>query len=182
MRAWPASGWLRSLDGARILNVGTADHPGARDYRALFPGRELVGIDAQAGPGVDIRCDLTGDCAELGDERFAAVLCCSVLEHCARPWLAAANIERLLLPFGLLYVAVPWIWRYHPYPDDYWRMSEGAVRILFPRVKWKRIDYLTQAPDEIVPKGSGGAAPWRRTAGNRAYLSSQMLCMIGRLS
>lgn len=182
LREWPSTDWLQSFDGARVLNIGTADHGAPLDYGSLFPGRTLVGLDAVAGPRVDVVCDLTGDCAALQGERFAAVLCCSVLEHCARPWLAATNIENHLLPFGLLYVTVPWIWRRHDYPHDYWRMSAEAVRLLFPRVRWKRIAYVTQAPNEIVPEGCDSRPPWRTQQDDRVYLASQLLCMIGRIS
>jgi len=183
LKDWPSSGWLQSLEGHRVLNLGSAAVPNALDYRPLFPDRTLLGVDQQAGPGVDLVCDLTGDCAELAGARFAAVLCCSVLEHCARPWIAAANIERLLAPQGLLYVTVPWIWRAHPYPDDYWRMSDAGVRVLFPNIRWKRIAYFSQAANETVPPESASDAPWRRAdTSGRVYLASQLLCMIGRLS
>ena len=181
LKDYPSSSWLRSLDGQRVLNCGAA-HKGL-DYASLFPDRTLVGLDQQRGEGVDIICDLTGPCAELGDERFAAVLCCSVLEHCTRPWLAAANLERALSPQGLLYVTVPWIWRRHDYPSDYWRMSAEGVKVLFPSIVWKRIAYFSQAPNDEVPVQKANVAPWRKwEKGGRVYLCSQMVCMIGRKS
>lgn len=167
---------LGNIDG-RILNVGALVGP---DYRALFPGREIVGVDAR--PGSDITCDLTGNCAELGEERFAAVLCCSVLEHCLRPWLLAANLERLLKPAGLLYLTVPWIWRYHRYPDDYWRMSAAGAVSLFSEIHWTRKAYMTQATNEFLAVGKQYDTPPWRTAdvSGRVMLCSQLLCMIGR--
>lgn len=181
LQKYPSNEWLASLDGARVLNVGAARYEGYQpEYAALFPDRNLLGIDQQAGDGVDQVCDITGDCAALTGEQFAAILCCSVLEHCERPWVAAANLERHLLPYGLLYVTVPWIWRYHSYPKDYWRISADGIRLLFPSIRWKRIAYMTQAPFEIVPDAQRNDPPWRVKTGARVSLVTQMVCMIGR--
>lgn len=176
--------WPVGVEGA-VLNLGTAEHGPINPYAELFPGRTVVGLDQQAGPAVDVVCDLTDADAvarTLAGRTFAAVLCCSVLEHCRRPWLAAAAIRSVLAPRGLLYVTVPWIWRRHAYPDDYWRISDAGVRELFPDVSWKRLAYLTQAPDEIVPPADADGHPWRiEHRRGRIYLASQLLCMIGRI-
>lgn len=164
----------------RVLNVGTGDHAHALDYRPLFPGWTMLGIDAQPGEHVDVVCDLTGDGRELADQQFDAVLCCSVLEHCANPWKAADLLTRVLAPGGLLYLSVPWIWRYHAYPKDYWRMSVDGIHVLFPGITWERTDYLSQVFNEVVPQAQASNSPWRVTKGPRVYLCSQMLCMIGR--
>ena len=89
----------------------------------------------QPGPGVDRVLDLEEPLpADFGP--FAHVECMSVLEHSRRPWLLAANIERVLEPGGTLFVTVPFVWRVHGYPDDYWRFTTSGVRELFPRVTW----------------------------------------------
>lgn len=181
LKDYPSSSWLQSLDGLRVLNCGAAY--GGLDYAALFPDRTLVGLDNRPGKDVGIVCDLTGKCSELGDEMFAAILCCSVLEHCERPWIAAANLERVLAPQGLLYVTVPWIWRTHNHPEDYWRMSHKGIKQLFPSIVWKRIAYFSQAPNEEVPQDRASEKPWRTwEQGGRVRLVSQMVCMIGRKS
>ena len=38
---------------------------------------------------------------------------------------AARNIEALLRPGGLAYVATPWSQAFHAAPDDYWRFSRA---------------------------------------------------------
>lgn len=181
LKDYPSNTWLQSLDGQPVLNCGII--PKGLDYASLFPDRTLVGLDQQPGAGVDLVCDLAGRAYELDDRRFAAVLCCSVLEHCTKPWIAAANLERVLSPQGLIYVTVPWIWRTHNHPDDYWRMSHKGIKLLFPSIVWKRIAYFSQAPNEEVPQDKSSDRPWRKwEKGGRVYLSSQMVCMIGRKS
>jgi hypothetical protein len=108
----------------------------------------------RAGPGVDRVLDLEEPLpADLG--QFAHVECISVLEHSRRPWLMAANIERLLVPGGTLhvgvpFVGVPFIWRPHQYPSDYWRMTVDGVRALFPGIEWRALMYGTS---KLHPQG-----------------------------
>lgn len=166
----------------RGLEVGAKQYGHGIEYASLFPDFLLLGVDQAPGAGVDLVADLTdhpdplkGEC-----ETYGAVLCCSVLEHCRAPWLMAANLERLLLPGGLLYVSVPWIWRYHPYPKDYFRMSADGVRALFPAITWARVAYATQQKGEFFNEGTNfNGAPWRQVQGARVALCSQMVLMIG---
>ena len=61
----------------------------------------------------------------------------------------AENITRLLAPGGKLYMSVPWVWRYHPYPDDYFRFSFRGVEALFPDLQWGTPYYSTNVEGEI---------------------------------
>lgn len=89
------------------------------------------------GPGVDLVLNLEDELPE-GLGQFQHVECISVLEHAPRPWLLAANLERLMAPGCTLYVTVPMVWRIHAYPSDYWRMTPEALPLLFPSVEWER--------------------------------------------
>jgi len=181
---FPMEKWLSSLDGGRILNIGSANYAYNAFYGRVFKDRPIVGIDLEKRDGVDVVCDITGNCSELNGEKFSVVLCCSILEHCEKPWLAAENIQNLLMPFGLLYVTVPWVWRTHRYPKDYWRMSPDAVKSLFPHVVWKRIAHSTQIENEFLQVGSDHdqQSPWRIVHRGRSYIAVQMTHMIGRMS
>lgn len=180
----PVADWPAPLRQGRVLNVGSAAVAGAIDYTALFAGMPIVGMDQAAGPGVDLVCDLTTPEADavLGADPFAVILCCSVLEHCTRPWVAAETLLRHLAPDGLLYVTVPWIWRTHKYPADYWRLSLDAIRLLFPGITWKSMAYATQKPGEILLEGlpHDDGHPWRTILGQRVTLVTQFSCAIGR--
>lgn len=168
------------VPAGRVLNCGVA-HGDNMPYADLFPGRQLVGIDIEAGPGV-IVCDIEGDCSTLAGERFAMVLCCSVLEHTRRPWVVAQNLERLVAPGGVLYVTVPWAWRVHRYPIDFWRMSvEGLQSLFSPSISWERCAYITQTVGEIL--GVADEDHDRRGSYNGdIFIRTQMACVIGRAS
>ena len=181
---YPMKKWPAHLDGGRVLNIGSANTKFNVFYEKIFSDRNILGVDLEKTDGVDVVCDITKDCSELKGERFAVAICCSVLEHVEKPWLAAENIQKLLLPFGLLYVTVPWVWRTHKYPKDYWRMSPDAIRSLFPHVKWKRICHSTQLENEFIENESDHdqTAPWRIMHRGRAYIAVQQTHMIGRMS
>ena len=119
-----------------FLEVGSKDYGSTVDMRAIFPGEPYVGIDMSEGKGVDLALDLTRPFEEIdilmSGRRFGSVFCLSVLEHCAQPFLMASNITKLLAPNGILYVSVPYAWKFHGYPSDYWRFTHEGVKKLFP--------------------------------------------------
>ena len=119
-----------------FLEVGSKDYGSTQDLRSLLAGRgEYVGVDVEAGPGVDIVLDLTAPAEQidrqLGGMRFGTIFCLSVLEHCRQPFLMAQNLARLLRPGGKLCVSVPFAWEFHGYPSDYWRFTSEGIRVLF---------------------------------------------------
>jgi SAM-dependent methyltransferase len=132
----------------RTLICGSKVYKGRIDRRQRY--QVAVGIDMEWGPGVDLVMNLEETLPyTLG--HFAHVECRSVLEHSRQPWLLAANIERLLEPGGTLHVAVPFAWAVHGYPDDFWRFTASAIRLLFPRIEWSALMYGNQGlTDEVL--------------------------------
>ena len=129
--------YLRPRPGKALI-VGSRIYVEKEDRRKRYA--DCVGVDMQPGPGVDRVLDLEESLpADFGP--FAHIECMSVLEHSRRPWLLAANLERVLEPGGSIFVAVPFVWRVHGYPDDYWRFTASGVRQLFPRVRWEAEAY-----------------------------------------
>lgn len=119
------------------LVVGSRLYAGRPDRRKLYA--EAVGVDMQAGEGVNAVFNLEEGVAPGGP--FSHADCISVLEHSRRPWLLAANLERSLEVGGTLFVTVPFAWRVHAYPSDYWRFTASGLRALFSGVAWQRIEY-----------------------------------------
>ncbi|MDP1683388.1 MAG: class I SAM-dependent methyltransferase [Burkholderiales bacterium] len=139
-----------AVDGP-ILEIGSKDYGSTSSFRDTYRGVEYVGLDMEAGPGVDVVADLTQGTGALPCEHFALGICCSVLEHVRRPWVMAEHITSLIRPGGTLYMSVPWVWRYHAYPDDYFRFSWRGIEELFPAFTWDHICYSTNVPEEIIP-------------------------------
>ena len=112
----------------------------AINYRGLCEGLEFIGVDMTQGTNVDVVLDFTTD-GELISERFhqkfGTVICCSVLEHVENIFKMAENITRVVAPGGTLFLSVPFAWRFHGYPQDYWRFTPKALRFLFPEFQFR---------------------------------------------
>lgn len=145
--------FVKGVEGS-VLEVG------AKDYGSTMPFRRqiehsgtYVGVDMEAGPGVDVVGDLSASLCGLEPGQFSLVICCSVLEHVQRPWLMAENLTRLLRPGGTMFIAVPWVWRYHGYPEDYYRFSHRGVMVLFPEIEWRNPFFATYLQGQGIPIG-----------------------------
>lgn len=153
--------YLRPATGSALV-VGSRVYPGRVDRRKLY--RDVKGIDMLPGDGVDIVMNLE---EEVPAEKFFHVDCMSVLEHSRRPWLLSANIEKLLAPGGTIFLTVPFVWRVHSYPSDYWRFTAAGVRELFPHIDWKLIEYThlgsTPEGEKIQPERINGWRHFPRT-------------------
>lgn len=140
-----------------VLIVGSRVYPGREDARAKY--EYAVGIDMVPGHGVDMVLDLEEPIpAYVGT--FSHICCRSVLEHSRRPWLLAANIERLMLPGATLHVDAPTVWRFHGYPSDYWRFTHAGIVALFPRIEWAVLRYSRDngrfSHPPRIPRGEDG--------------------------
>lgn len=143
--------WLPA--GGRALVVGSKQYADKPDRRALYV--EGFGVDLEDGPGVDLVHDMEQPLpAELG--KFSHVDCVSVLEHVRRPWKMAESIESCLMEGGSLLVSVPFVWRLHAYPSDYWRMTAEALPVLFPQIEWLTRKYLVNGRWRNKVPGLGG--------------------------
>lgn len=137
------------IDGP-ILEIGSKDYGSTSSFRSVYPSNEYVGVDMAEGKGVDKVIDLAEGIGDLEPGRFKLIVCCSVLEHVAKPWKMAENITTLLAAGGQVYMSVPWIWRYHAYPDDYFRFSASGIRALFPDLTWRHPTYSTNLEGEFI--------------------------------
>jgi SAM-dependent methyltransferase len=174
--------------GGPVIEIGSKDYGSTTSFRDIYSDDQYVGVDVEAGVGVDVVIDLTAGLGHFDKGQFALAICCSVLEHTPRPWALAANIERLLRPSGQLYLSVPWVWRYHAYPDDYFRFSPRGVQALFPAMAWSRATYSTTVVGEHIDLDlndfreiDNRMAQFAETpAGKRKYLPYLMVNMLGR--
>jgi hypothetical protein len=166
-----------------FLEVGSRDYGSTPDIRGLFPGADYTGLDMSEGKGVDIALDLTLPFedidAALGGNRFHTIFCLSVMEHCDQPFVMAENLTRLLANGGMLYLSVPFAWKFHGYPSDYWRFTHAGVKKLFPQLVFEdSLDHMaTSRPGEtrqldesvgLVPMSS----KWHRQQGYPARVIS----------
>lgn len=168
------------VDGP-VCHVGAKDHGKTEDgmaaYRRIYERlahSDVVGVDIFPGLNVDLVADL---CAPDLFERhpdlkggFGFVYCSALMEHVADPFAAARNIAGLLRPGGQIYYTSPWVCGWHPYPDDYWRISFSGLKVLFPAVEWRRKWYAgTKAKIGIAFEDSHGERKMFKTDGASGF-------------
>lgn len=119
-----------------FLEVGSRDYGSTSDIKVLFPGETYVRVDMSAGESVDKVIDITQSFDEvdsaLDRTRFGTIFCLCVMEHCEQPFIMAENLTRLLKPGGKICISVPFAWKFHGYPSDFWRFTHEGVKKLFP--------------------------------------------------
>lgn len=159
---------VRPLAGPTLI-VGSLIFKTREDRRLLYPAGSAIGVDMQDGPGVDAVLDLEEEPPRKAFGPFAHVECISVLEHSRRPWLLAENLQSLMRRGSTIHVGVPFIWREHAYPSDYFRFTTHGVRLLFPRIRWVALTYGNDRLDaDMTLMGE------RRADGFRTFLRTEV--------
>lgn len=178
--------YLPEVDGP-VLEIGSKDYGSTSSFRDTYLGAEYVGVDLEDGKNVDVVADLTQGTGPLPVSHFALGICCSVMEHVRKPWIMAEHVTSLIRPGGHLYMSVPWVWRYHPYPDDYYRFSWRGIEEIFPEFAWSNVVYSTNVPEELIPLDLANpgidnqmAAMADTAKGKRKYLPYLMVNMLGK--
>ena len=181
-----AKEFLKDIDGP-VLEIGSKNYGSTSSLRDYYTTNEYIGVDLEDGDGVDMVLDLESGIGELHEEHFQLGVCCSVLEHVARPWIMSENITRLIAKGGYLFMSVPWVWRFHAYPDDFYRFSYRGIEALFPEFEWSNLYYSTNVPGEFVQITEGSNGPDNQMAvmtqtpkGKRKHLPYLMVNMIGK--
>jgi SAM-dependent methyltransferase len=119
-----------SLPGP-VLEIGAYQVKGQEEIinlRGLFAGREYVGLDMRAGPGVDMVADV--ESLPLEDASIGTAVAISTFEHVPHFWRGFEQLRRVLRPDGVLIVACPFYFHIHNYPGDYWRFTPQALDLL----------------------------------------------------
>lgn len=104
------------------LIVGSKIYQGKPDRRKLYP--EAIGVDMQAGDGVDVVADMIW--RSPASTSVTHIDCVSVLEHCKEPW----EMLRTFASYArgtTVFITVPFTWREHAYPDDYYRFTKNGL-------------------------------------------------------
>ncbi|MFC1733289.1 class I SAM-dependent methyltransferase [candidate division KSB1 bacterium] len=91
--------------------------------------KNIINLEIEDFPTTDV----VGSCDNLPfrSESFDVVFSFAVLEHVKDPFKCASEIERVLKPGGMFYVAVPFLQPFHAYPDHYYNMTLNGLKNLF---------------------------------------------------
>jgi SAM-dependent methyltransferase len=72
-------------------------------------------------------------CPQIPDNTFDVCFSNYVFEHLKQPWLAAEECIRITKKGGLLIHLLPFSWRYHPVPVDFYRYTHDGIAYLFEK-------------------------------------------------
>ncbi len=132
--------WIKkhkNLIKGPVLEIGSKHYSKdvSINYRSLCEGLQYIGTDMQAGNNVDVVIDFTDDLdkirKQLNVPTIGTVICCSVLEHVNDVFKMSQNISKLMEKGSILFVSVPFSWKFHGYPSDYWRFTPEGLKYLF---------------------------------------------------
>ncbi len=133
--------WMFALRRRIVFAPGRVLEIGSRDVtldlngspRPLFPdATEYIGIDQEAGHGVDKVMDARNIYDVFGVDAFDTVICCEMLEHDRSYSWTIEQINNVLKKAGYLIITTPTFgFPLHRFPKDYWRFGEDAFREVF---------------------------------------------------
>lgn len=141
----------------RVLDVGSQGINGTYKDLFSFEGVEYVGMDAEAGPNVDLVPRDPYDWTELEDDSFDVIVSGQTLEHVEFPWLTMVQIARKLKPGGLACLIAPSRGREHRYPVDCYRYLPDGMRAL---AKWCGLAVMETGLVDKAQRFKDGSEKW----------------------
>ena len=137
---------LPTLSG-ELLEIDCGNQP----YRFLFRNVTYRGFESTraavfAAPPADVTY-YAGDTFPIASESQDVVFHTEVLEHVERPGAFLAECARVLKPGGTILFTVPFSYRFHYVPYDYFRFTPSALRMLLEQAGFTSIELVPQGTD-----------------------------------
>ncbi len=132
-----------------VLEIGSRQEKNQNelaDLRPLFPSSEYLGTDMRSGPGVDRVAD--AEKLPFANGSFDLVLCLETFEHARKPWLVAAEIERVISEKGVVIVSSQQNFPLHKHPSDYFRYTPYGLVSFFDNFKSKLVFTISPPFDD----------------------------------
>jgi SAM-dependent methyltransferase len=118
---------LKSKPYGKILDLGAGPRSFAKEHF-----KNVMTLDQREAPGVDLIGDVHTLSHHVPQASFDTVLCIEVFEHTKEPWVAIAEIEKVLKPGGLFIGTGPLSHELHGEEyGDFWRITpQGWQQLL----------------------------------------------------
>ncbi len=120
---------LRHYAAGRLIDLGCGRVPLYATYREFVA--EVICVDWGNTPHknshLDYECDLT-QALPFTDGEFDTIILSDVLEHIPEPEALWQEMSRILSAGGTLLLNVPFFYRLHEEPYDFYRYTEHALR------------------------------------------------------
>lgn len=113
----------------KLADLGCGHVPFYETYKPYVTENTCIDWpnSAHVNQYLDLTCDLNQP-IPLPDSSFNTIIISEVLEHIAEPDLIWNEMNRLLIPGGKILLSVPFLYRIHEAPFDFFRYTEFALR------------------------------------------------------
>lgn len=121
--------YLRLFASGNLIDLGCGKAPLYGLYKDYIQQSFCVDWEntLNKNPYLDCYCDLNQP-LPINDQKFDTIILSDVLEHIAEPGKLWKEMERILRPRGYLILNVPFFYKIHEAPHDYFRYTEFALR------------------------------------------------------
>lgn len=119
----------------KTLDVGAG---GYARYDKLFPDAVITKMDVYQNDNVDVVG--SADNIPFDDASFDSIICTQVFEHLSEPFIAAAELSRVLKVGGHVLLTVPQVNELHEEPHDYFRYTKFGLKHMFEKNNLELID------------------------------------------
>lgn len=121
--------YLRLHACGRLIDLGCGNVPLYATYKNLIAQNICVDWEnsMHANPFLDKICNLN-ERLPFDNEEFDTILLSDVLEHIPEPEKLWREMARILKPGGKIILNVPFFYKIHEAPHDYFRYTEFALR------------------------------------------------------
>jgi SAM-dependent methyltransferase len=126
----------------RVLDFGC----GSKPYKSYFTCKEYIGLDyateiSEKNKNLAADVFYDGKTIPFPDNHFDSVFSSEVLEHVFNPDDILPEINRVLIPGGVLLLTCPFFWPEHEQPYDYARYSSFGLKHLIEKNGFEVVDY-----------------------------------------
>lgn len=121
--------YIRKYAKGKLVDLGCGNVPFYSAYKDHITGNTCVDWPntLHKNQYLDVECDLNQP-LPLPDCYFDTIIISEVLEHIANPELVWAEMKRILKPGGRILLSVPFLYKIHEAPFDFFRYTEFALR------------------------------------------------------
>ena len=128
--------------GRAVIEVGSLNVNGSlREHVISLGPASYLGVDIQAGAGVDAVCDADDVVARYGREQYDLVISTEVLEHVQHWRAVVSNLKQLARPGATLLLTTRSLgFPFHGFPFDFWRYEVEDFRTIFDDLEIRHLE------------------------------------------
>jgi SAM-dependent methyltransferase len=126
----------------KLADLGCGHVPFYETYKPYITENSCIDWpnSAHVNQYLDLTCDLNQP-IPLPDSSFNTIIISEVLEHIAEPELIWKEMTRLLMPGGKILLSVPFLYRIHEAPFDFYRYTEFALKKYAEKNKLEVVEF-----------------------------------------